>query len=85
MLVTLFCSVKIQVNYKFFDHLSDNFDLSGMHLPSSKCKMLPPDWIRSKPNLVHAWEQLDEMDKFNHLDSCFSLGYLLSDKGSSCL
>lgn len=43
-----------------------------MRVGSSKCKMLLNEWISSKPNILLARKQLDEVGRFSYLGSCIS-------------
>lgn len=49
----------------------------------SKCKMLPKDWIGSKPNLDIAAEEVSAPDRFSCWDCCISSGGRMPDEASS--
>lgn len=49
-----------------------------MHFTSSKYVMMLQDWIISKPNLVFARDQLDEVDRFSYMGNWIPPGDRIS-------
>lgn len=56
------------------DCLNDRVNMLGLRFALLKRKTLLWDWTDSQPSLVLTGEELDEMNRFNCLDSCTSPG-----------
>lgn len=62
-------------NSKVFpDRLNDGAGMCGVNFAPSQCNLLLQKWVGSKPTLVLARGELDEMDRFSYLGSCNSPG-----------
>lgn len=62
-----------------------NYSVSGssMKFLPPKCQMLLQEWDDSKPNLVLAARQLNEVERFSYFCGCISPGGCISDEVSS--
>lgn len=57
---------KLQV---FFDCLNGSVGTFSMRFRPSRCKVLGQKWSGSKPKLVHAKQQLDDVDRCSYFGS----------------
>ncbi|VDP04490.1 unnamed protein product [Schistosoma margrebowiei] len=63
--------------------LSSNVSMFGMHLSTSKSKLLLQDWSSSTPQLRIGSEVVERVDNFTYLGSLISCNELVSDEISA--